>query len=301
MLYSFLRTSSLKVILTASVTGLLLIPSAATQLPPPRTVLSSLQEISASSKPLAFDVVTIRQDHQDPSDFAIDWKLPNEFLADNFPLIATIELAYLPTRWSVGRWGRNQIHGAPAWVLSDRYYIRAKVAAEDVGLWQSPDPQKEKILQTMLRAMLEDRCKLAVHRVMVDGPVYALVLAKSNARMKASVPGEALPAGGVPLLTGGVIVPYVRGTNPRVTFCRISMAEFAAYLSQSAGLPVIDQTGLSGLYDFSISKLEPTGNSSQDPSPPTIWDISELGLKLKAIKFPLETIVIDHIERPSEN
>jgi len=98
-----------------------------------------------------------------------------------------------------------------------------------------------------------------------------------------------------------VIVPYVRGTNPRVTFCRISMAEFAAYLSQSAGLPVIDQTGLSGLYDFSISKLEPTGNSSQDPSPPTIWDISELGLKLKAIKFPLETIVIDHIERPSEN
>ena len=268
---------------------------------PPRAVLSSSQEISASSRPLAFDVVTIRQDRQDPSDFAIDWNLPNEYLADNFPLIETIELAYLPTRWAVTRWGRTQIHGAPAWVSRDRYYIRAKVAAEDVGLWQSPYPQKEKILQTMLRAMLQDRCKLAVHPVMLDGPVYALVSTKSNARMKASVPGEALPTGSVPLPTGGVIVPYVRGANPRVTFSRTSMAEFAALISNSSDLPVIDETGISGLYDFSVSKLEPTGNSSQDPSPPTIWDISELGLKLKVIKVPLETIVIDHIERPSDN
>ncbi len=271
---------------------------------PLRAFGSPRQNSPAAGRP-TFEVVSIRPDHRDPSTFfAIDWRKPDLYLAENFPLITTIELAYLPIRWGAsGGWGDARVVGAPDWVRKDRYDIRGKLAAEDVAVWRQNGPKKDELLQDVLRAMLEDRCKLSAHRIMVDAPVFALVRSKSSERLKLASPDEELPSGSLHLMTGGWIVPHVPGTPPppRVTFPRISMAEFAANLSDGATRPVIDKTGLAGFYNFSITRLEPPEDLSQGVDPPVLWDLSEVGLKLVSTRAPLETIVIDHIERPSEN
>jgi uncharacterized protein (TIGR03435 family) len=268
---------------------------------PVRAFGSPQQDSPAAGRP-TFEVVSIYPDHRNPSTFGLSWRKPDLYLAENYTLITTIELAYLPIRWATGGWGDARVVGAPNWVRKDRYDIRGKLAAEDVAIWQQNGPKKEQLLQDVLRAMLEDRCKIAVHRVMVDAPVFALVRSKPSARLKLASPDEDLPPGSLPLMEGGMIVPHVRGTTPfRITLPRISMAQFAALLSDGSTRPVIDKTGLAGVYDFSTSKLEPPEDSSQDVDPPVQWDLSEVGLKLVSTKAPLETIVIDHIERPSKN
>lgn len=66
-----------------------------------------------------------------------------------------------------------------------------------------------------------------------------------------------------------------------------------------------DRTGLTGRYDFTIRRLEiprdPDGKRIPDPLPSDLWDISATGLELKSVKLPSQNLVIDHIERPSEN
>jgi uncharacterized protein (TIGR03435 family) len=288
--------------LSSLIAALSLAPCAVTQAQGVPVASAPSQQSLTASDERKFEVVSIRPAPRDSSNFAMDWRLPDEYLAENFPLIATIELAYLPLRWSAGDWGKDRIVGAPAWVLKDRYSIRGKVSPDDLATWQHSGPKKEELLHEVLRAMLQDRCRIAVHRVVADAPVYALVVAKSTPRLRPAVPGEASPAGSLPLRTGGMIVPYVRGTAaPRITLSQISMAEFAALLSESSARLVIDKTGLAGLYDFSISKSEPPDSSPEEPSPPVIWDLAEVGLKLAATKAPLETVVVDHIERPSPN
>jgi len=86
------------------------------------------------------------------------------------------------------------------------------------------------------------------------------------------------------------------------------MAELANHLNGvSPGHPVQDRTGLTGKYDFVLKRIdmseEQDGRVSLDaiPAPNDIWDMGALGLKVEPIKIPAETIVIDHIERPSEN
>ena len=96
------------------------------------------------------------------------------------------------------------------------------------------------------------------------------------------------------------------GRGAVAQFYDTSMATLSPFLSIFAGRPVQDKAGLTGRYDFSFKKPSPMGslNESQDasdPEPTVLSAVEELGLKLEAAKGSVETLVIDHVERPSEN
>jgi uncharacterized protein (TIGR03435 family) len=259
--------------------------------------------------PLAFDAVSIRPGDQSSRESEFFWGLPDGYRAKNIPLLRTIAIAYLPRSLWTSRWSSPEILGAPSWVGSERYDIEAKVAGNDLSAWQGQGLEK-KVLQSMLRTMLEERCDLTIHHEAVQVPGYALVVSKHGPNWKAlkvaSVNGP-IPESAVVGMTGGddVFVPFDRkklrpGQSPAVTFLNTSMASFAAVLSRYgwADRPVVDKTGIVGTYDFVLVwRDEMFGDGS-----PSGWDdVGQLGLQLKPVKVSVDAIVIDHISRPSEN
>jgi uncharacterized protein (TIGR03435 family) len=140
------------------------------------------------------------------------------------------------------------------------------------------------------------------HHVTVDTPVYALEVAKSGPKLKEAETDEKLPPRAVSLPSDGWIIPYKRGEEPKVTLLKMSMDSFAAFLS---GLgydrTIVNRTGLSGIYDFELQRMDGVSESASDPSLPARWVVEPLGLKLVPMTAPLDRVVIDHIEKPSEN
>lgn len=262
------------------------------------------------ARTMAFDAVSIRPSKAGEP-WIMQWGLPDAYRVINQPLFATIVVAYFSPQVLMSHGAKDRFVGLPPWVTQDHYDIEAKVAPADVEEWQrqnSPTeytkPGAQKNMQhAMLQAMLAERCKLVAHRTTTEVPIYALVVAGHRTKLKETEPDEAPPVGGQLLVEGegGMQVPYRRGETPKITFYRTSMAALAIYLSHSSGLPIQNRTGLAGKYDFALLKHDTDDAPASDPTPPSIWDVEALGLKLVPAKAPMETIVIDHIEKPSEN
>ena len=194
------------------------------------------------------------------------------------------------------------------WMTQDKYDILAKVAPADVAEWQRQSHTRQKVMmQAMLQTMLAERCKLVVHRIPAEVMGYALLVGKDGLKFKETKPGETIP-GGLPLTDGGVMVGAARGGKLENSFYSASMAELANHLNGvSPGHPVEDRTGLTGKYDFVLKRIdmseEQNGVVSLNAIPPPndLYDFGALGLKVEPIKIPTETVVIEHIEKPSEN
>jgi len=259
---------------------------------------------TVGAKAMEFEVVSIR-----PSAPGSPWggvqMLPDGYRAWGIGLWVTVRNAYIPSEV----YSPERIQAMQPWMTSDKYDIVAKVSPADVTEWQRESnlKQKKEMMQAMLQAMLTERCKLVVHRIPAEITGYALVVGKGGPKMKEMKPGEPMP-GGMPLPDGGVLVGVTRGGTIESTFYGASMAELAHHLDgASPGHPVEDRTKLAGKYDFVLKRIdmseEQNGAVSLNaiPAPNDIWDIGALGLRLEPIKIPTETVVIDHIERPSEN
>jgi uncharacterized protein (TIGR03435 family) len=207
--------------------------------------------------------------------------------------------------------GKDAVVGAPDWVGKDTWDIEAKLAPEDMGRYERERTTGNfatPAARQMLQNMLAERCKLVVHRVPAHIPAFAVELGKKGPRLTQAPPNEAQPSGSIAAPGGGFIVPYKRGEEkPHVDFHAVSMSAFAQHLRGIAGGPVIDRTGLTGKYDFRLSwvGLDPDELegvvSSDDPYPLSHWNFGALGLRVEPIQIPSEHIVIDHIEKPSEN
>ena len=160
------------------------------------------------------------------------------------------------------------------------------------------------MLQVMLQSMLADRLKLEVHRDIKEVPVYSLVVGKNGPKFKETNAAEThqgvtLPNG------GGTVVPEDGGHT--IHFYAISMTSLAPLLTNWAGRPVQDKTGLTGKYDMQMpNPAMPAAGADgiappADPQGSVITAMEDLGLKLVPGKGQVETLVIDHVERPSEN
>jgi len=167
----------------------------------------------------------------------------------------------------------------------------------------------------MLQTMLVERCKLAVHREIKEGPVYMLVVDKGGPKFKVTDPTVEHP-GGMPMPWGGVLFPGgMNGDGMRMYGA--SMTTFASYVSSilsNMGLKEVtvqDKTGLTGKYDITIKRPAPSesapgeqqdGTAASDPGGISIYSrLKDLGLMLESGEGQVETLVIDHIERPSAN
>lgn len=161
----------------------------------------------------------------------------------------------------------------------------------DIVAKYPPDTQDDD-RSLMLRALLEDRFKLAAHRESKDLPGYALTVAKGGFKLKPVEPGSSdTSSNGTRILT--------------LTAKRTSMEYLAEIVARSLGEPVVDKTGMPGVYDFELRwNTDDQNTSGVDADVPSIFTALQetLGLRLQSQKVPGEIIVVDHVERvPIEN
>ncbi len=241
--------------------------------------------LPAQEKRLTFEVASIKPTKPGGRGGGIK-ALPGgqEYRAEGVPVKLIISLMYkVPMR---------QISGGPGWIDTDGWDIEAK-ADHSYNLDD---------LHTMFQNLLADDFKLKFHKETKEGPVYVLAVDKSGSKMKVNDSPQdfEIPIGGG---RGGVI-------NGK----RVPMQYFAWWLGQQVlqrdARPVIDRTGLTGNYDFTLAFLPelPPGFNKENLPPemlerPPIFDAlkQQLGLKLEAQKGPVEYYVIDHVEKPEAN
>jgi uncharacterized protein (TIGR03435 family) len=172
----------------------------------------------------------------------------------------------------------SQISG-DKWLSADRYDIVAKAPA---GVTQNQNP-------AMLQTLLAERFKLALHHGSKELPVYLLVVAKNGPKIQAVSPGN----GGITSRPG-----YMSAEA-------ITMSRLATFLSSARAQldhTVVDRTTLSGNYTFKL-EWTPDDKQSADTIGPSLFTAlqEQLGLKLETGKAPLDILIIDHAEKPSEN
>jgi len=258
------------------------------------------QVLHADSPPLSFDVATIRPSK---SDSLRTVRSASELQMHDVTVRYLIEQAYnIP--WTNG--SKDRIRGGPGWIDSDQFDVDAKVALE--APQQMPEEQRRRQMNLRLQTLLADRLKLKVHFETHQQPVFAIVTGKDGPKL-APVSG----AEGHQDL--GISVRY-NGQAAQMTAKGVTLAALANWLSgysEMAGQTVVDQTGLTQRYDFDLSwtreraltNAEQNGQSESPASAggPSLFTALQEQLRLKLVKTraPVEIVVIDSIDRPTEN
>jgi uncharacterized protein (TIGR03435 family) len=248
--------------------------------------------------------------------------LPSSFNVTNLPLRSIIMTAY--------RVATYQLVGAPGWIDSERFDIVAK----------PPEGSRPEQTMLMLRGLLAERFKLKVHAETRDTPIYALVLARNDGKLGSKMSKttddceailaerrERARAGGPPAFTmpgpndKPICTMNMRPTplpnGPPLMTLRAGgqpLQMLVNQLTSTLGRQVDDRTGLTGLYDFelqysmrqaSLTTATPAGATTPTApidDGPTIFDaVRELGLMLDSVRGPVEHLVIDSVERPTED
>ena len=276
--------------------------SAAAQSPPTPAA-------DAPAKRLTFEVVSIRANQSTPEGSPRSpGPTPDGYHMSDASLLIPMLTAYVPQS-GAAFFSEGQVRGLPDWFIKDKYTINAKVADADLTEWQKPASQAA-MLPQMLQAMLADRCKMLMHREMKDVSVYLLEVGKGGPKFKETNPSDNHPEG-TKLPGGGVLVNSANGLH----LYGMSMQSLASLLSSiggnAAGRPIQDKTDLTGRYDLTLRRpdsitppptSESAGGAVQDPGSVVVLSIVEdLGLKVVSSKAPVETLVIDHIEKPTTN
>ncbi|MBZ5604970.1 MAG: TIGR03435 family protein [Acidobacteriia bacterium] len=255
-----------------------------------------------------FDVASIKPSHGDIHRVAIGMRPGGRFNAQNVSVKQLITIAYNVREY--------QVTGLPSWADSDRYDIDAKPE----GASATPPPagipsaaelqtQQEK-MRAMLRDLLADRFGLKIHRESKELPIYALVVAKNGPKLEESK--QQAPADGD--RPRGQTIRMGRG---QVSGELMQMSMLVNQLSTILGRNVVDKTGLTGRYDIKMSWTPEDGEGGlfrgprpDGPPPPASGDSGpslftaiqeQLGLRLDSQKGPVDLIVVDHVDKPSEN
>ena len=222
---------------------------------------------------------------------------PSDRLHIILPISILITSAYdLP----VG--SESRILGGPDWLRQDidQFEIEAKIEDSEYAAMQRMTPaQQHERVALMEQSLLADRFRLKVHFETREMPVYALVVAKSGAKLNPATHVESSR-----LSTLG------NEQGSEMTALGVTLEQFvhSPLLTGSAGgRPVVDQTGLKGAFDFTLKwtpeQLAASVAAKEVADAPSFFTAirEQLGLLLVASKAPVEVIVIDHIEQPSAN
>lgn len=218
------------------------------------------------------------------------------------PALELITWAYSPPGRTLSR---DQLSGGPGWIKSDLYDIDAKVDDSLVeGEWKKLSfDQKWDQAMLMLQTLLAQRFKLKISHGTKVLPVYELVLAKNGPKFAEDNSHPEI----------GAIVARGRGRFELISGEFNLFAGLLGHLPELGGRVVLDKTGLTSHYSFTFQwtpetlgamggRAEDDGGAVEAAGPSLFTALQEqLGLKLVPTKAPVDVIVIDHIERPSEN
>jgi len=280
--------------------GLLKVPQARAQWSP-----------TTGAPAASFEVASIKPSRSGDMQFFVGWQ-PGRFNATGMTVKFLITMAYDVKDF--------QVSGGPSWVNSERYDVQAKepdsIAEE---LHKLPRGQQEQLDRALLQSLLADRFRLKLTHGTKELPAYALVVAKNGPNLQ-EVNSDDTQAGVVKAPGGPSHGPMLRWAGRGgITGQDVPVSLLASMLSQQLGRTVLDKTGLKGNYDFTLKwtpeqgegmmTMGPAGGPPPDGAPPpdasgpSIFTALEeqLGLKLEATKASAEMLVIDHVERPTEN
>jgi uncharacterized protein (TIGR03435 family) len=198
-----------------------------------------------------------------------------------------------------------QILGGPGWISFDRFDVIANPDRSTVPKNEPPDPTKvtaaqlagmQDEMRPRLAALLAERCKLNVRHETREQPIFELVIAKNGPRLQ-----------GASGNFGGFHISKNQFVGNAATIDML-----AANLANLVGRPVLDRTGLVGTFNFTLHWTAPDTAppvevdrpaATNDQSGPSVFTAvrEQLGLELKSAKGPAEVLIIDHVEKPSEN
>ncbi|HEY4088536.1 MAG TPA: TIGR03435 family protein [Bryobacteraceae bacterium] len=187
-----------------------------------------------------------------------------------------------------------QVIGGPGWIDTDGFDINARPPMDSAN---PADPatlsgERRKVGER-LRSLLADRFKLTIHHETREQPVYILVAANGKPKMKESAEGK----------------NFIRAGRGSITGQSVGLRMLVLNLSNLLDRRVIDQTGLTGSYDFELKwspdivSSGPSGASPSGADSPSLFTAlpDQLGLKLESAKGPVEVWVIDGVKKPSLN
>ncbi|MGO8792122.1 MAG: TIGR03435 family protein [Terriglobia bacterium] len=265
--------------------------------------------------PPSFEVASIKPNHSGDMRIMMRFQ-PGTFRASGATVQHLIMTAYDVKDFQV-------THG-PAWTTTEKYDIEAKEPDAVVEQMQKgPSDQTRKTLSLMLQSLLAERFQLKLSHTTKEVPAYALVVAKNGPKLQESKPGDTYQTGikdpnGKPIGQPGMI----RMGPGDFIGQGLTIAAMIGPLSQRLGRPVFDHTGLTGTYDFTLKwtpdpsapAMIPGGGPLPPPNPgvapppvdpngPTIFTAiqEQLGLKLESTKGPEDVLIVDHVERPTED
>ena len=240
-----------------------------------------------------YEVVSVREVKGDPKSVRFEY-MPDGFSMEGLPLRSLIPDAY-------GVIEENQVLGWPGWAGFTRFDIEAKMDEKTAdALHKLPKKQQDVERQLMMQSLLADRFKLKVHRAAEVRTTYELVLAKGGLKMKEDNPTSDMD--------GNQWQESVRPSTDwtiadgKITGHAMPISILASHLQAWVDGILTDKTGLTGRYDVAL-QWDPRYEQNPAPTDPSLPIALEeqLGLHLKPTKTTVETIVIDHMERPSEN
>ncbi len=249
----------------------------------------------SAQKP-SFEVASIRV-NTSGSDGGSMGPRGNRLVAENVTLRNLLTYAYSPAN---GQFLDEQIIGGPDWARTDHFDIEAKAEGNARVV---PGEQTK----AMLQSLLEDRFQLRAHRETRDLPVYNLVLTKNGPKLSADqTPPDPRRSFISFVSEGQQLSPLPRGalrmvTGPSattVTGTAIIVPRIVMLLQGKSDRIILDKTGFSGLIDVQLEFSQELGPGE---SPSLFTATQQIGLKLEPAKAPLEVVVIDSVQHPSQN
>lgn len=244
---------------------------------------------------LIFDVATIRPTPPPDASFHVSVSSPphsSRFEATNLPIKTLLQIAY----------GFDApIAGAPDWAADTFYNIQARSdEAADARLAKLTDNEVRLEKRNAIRVLLAERLGLKTHLETRNTAIYNLVVAKGGPKLQPVPPP---PDGHAPATPPPADV-QAHGSQHGLEFVgsNAPMRAIAAALSSQAEAPVVDKTGLTGIYNYTLQFGREWSAGDPEGWPSIFTAVEEqLGLKLEAVHEPVPNLVIDHITKPTEN
>lgn len=266
------------------------------------TVLSVL--LHGQTATPAFEVASVKSSAADGRRIGMDYLPGGRLVMTNLPLFIIVATAYgVPFQSS------PQLSGGPDWIRAERYDIEAK--AESGALTGLTSGKRREKLRLMLQTLLAERFHLQVRRETKSIPVYALVPAKGGVKLQPAAIGD--QDCDTPAANGVACHTILGGQGRGLHGQAVDLSDVARYLGNFAERPVVDRTGLHGLFRIETRGWTPLSGKPAAPGAkaedgtelanvPTIFEaMGEVGLRLEAQRAPVDVIVIEHIEKPSGN
>jgi uncharacterized protein (TIGR03435 family) len=249
--------------------------------------------------PPQFEVASVRRNVSGEQDGSIGAQANGRFVVRNVPLRFIIQVVHEMPAF--------RITGGPGWIDAEHYDIQAK-AAEAV-----PEPQ----LHAMMRALLADRFKLSMHAETRSVAGFALVRARPTGALGPQLrahaepcPPDPEPAQAPGPVDAAPLCGKMSGSDRLIRMTARPLADLATILARRVGRPVVDRTGLPGLFDVDVRWTADARSSAPLAQTPAAPDDSvsvftalqeQLGLRLQSERVDTEFLVIDRVERPIED